>query len=134
MVETPEADRMPFTARSAQAVMMVQGMLTLLGGVSLLFFVLGTQGDPGLAGIGLPLVSIVLALLICWAAVKWSSRRARMWTVAVLLEGLLLSSFVATVVTDPEFRLGIGDGLSILMPAAAFLLLVLPTTRSWFNR
>ncbi|MFF0249489.1 hypothetical protein ACWEU6_00730 [Streptosporangium sandarakinum] len=134
MVETPEIDRMPLTAKSTQSIMMIQGILTLLGGVSLLLFMLGTQDDPGLMEIGLPFISIVLALLICWVAVKWSSRKARVWTVAVLLEGLLLISFVATVIPDPEFSFGIWDGLSILLPVTAFCLLVLPTTRSWFNR
>ncbi|MFI7043048.1 hypothetical protein [Streptosporangium sandarakinum] len=134
MVETPEVDRMPLTAKSTQSIMMIQGILTLLGGVSLLLFMLGTQDDLELMGIGLPFISIVLALLICWVAVKWSSRKARVWTVAVLLEGLLLISFVATVIPDPEFSFGIWDGLSILLPVTAFCLLVLPTTRSWFNR
>ncbi|MGW0071645.1 hypothetical protein ACWDUI_29755 [Streptosporangium sandarakinum] len=134
MVETPEVDRMPLTAKSTQSIMMIQGILTLLGGVSLLLFMLGTQDDLELMGIGLPFISIVLALLICWVAVKWSSRKARVWTVAVLLEGLLLISFVATVIPDPEFSFGIWDGLSILLPVTAFCLLVLPTTRSWFSR
>ncbi|MGW0060124.1 hypothetical protein ACWDTT_09380 [Streptosporangium sandarakinum] len=134
MVETPEVDRMPLTAKSTQSIMMIQGILTLLGGVSLLLFMLGTQDDFELMGIGLPFISIVLALLICWVAVKWSSRKARVWTVAVLLEGLLLISFVATVIPDPEFSFGIWDGLSILLPVTAFCLVVLPTTRSWFNR
>ncbi|GAA3424014.1 hypothetical protein GCM10018953_11970 [Streptosporangium nondiastaticum] len=134
MVETPEVDRMPLTAKSTQSIMMIQGILTLLGGVSLLLFMLGTQDDLELMGIGLPFISIVLALLICWVAVKWSSRKARVWTVAALLEGLLLISFVATVIPDPEFSFGIWDGLSILLPVTAFCLLVLPTTRSWFSR
>ncbi len=84
--------------------------------------------------IGLPFISIVLALLVCWAAVKWSSRKSRIWTIAVLLEGFLLISFVATVAPDPEFSFGLWDGLSLLMPVTVFLLLVLPNTRSWFNR
>ncbi len=32
MVGTPEADRMPLTAKSAQSIMMIQGILALLGG------------------------------------------------------------------------------------------------------
>ncbi|GIH75526.1 hypothetical protein [Planobispora longispora] len=135
MVEAPVTERMSSWARAAQVIMMLQAAFGVVAGISLLVLLSGAQGGGiGPVEAGLLFAGIVLVLLTGWTAGRWNSRRAQVWTASVVLEGLILVGNVSVISFDAWSDFEVSDGFALLIPAAAFLMLLLPSTKAWFDR
>ncbi|MER5323571.1 hypothetical protein [Streptosporangium roseum] len=137
MVTVDKSLSMPRAVKSAQAVMMIQAVLGLVGIVLLSgFFFGGTVEPESAAGLLILMYALGLATtgLLGWLAFMWDSRKRGVWVAAVVIESLLALFAVTGLVFDPDSgAAGLLD-LNLALPIVAVILLLLPSARTWFDR
>ncbi|MFK4043267.1 hypothetical protein ACI2LC_46370 [Nonomuraea wenchangensis] len=122
-------------ARIARTLLIAQGALAILGGLFLaLIGMIATLGPGTAAGtswllILIPIVGLVVGVIAIALAVKWQTRRKWVWRSTVAFESVSLAPPV--VVAFLEGDRSVVGGISI--PIVVLVLLVMPSTRQWFD-